>query len=109
MNYHAHVYWQNNKERDIALSLHFQLKEYECKIGRVWDQPIGPHPLPMYQVNYNSSNQNLVESYLQSQPLTILLHEDIGIDHVRDHTEGARWIGEQLELDLNFLRQFQDE
>lgn len=109
MNYHAHVYWKNNHERDIALSLHFQLEEYGCKIGRIWDKAIGPHPLPMYQVYYNSSNQNLVESYLQSQSLTVLLHEDIGVDHVRDHTEGARWIGEQLELDLKFLENFQDD
>ena len=109
MNYHAHIYWKNSQERDIALSLHFQLEEYGCRIGRVWDRPIGPHPLPMYQVYYNSSNQNLVESYLKTQPLTILLHEDIGIDHVRDHTEGARWIGEQLELDLVFLENFQDD
>lgn len=27
----------------------------------------------------------------------------------RDHTEGARWIGGPLELDLVFLQNFQDD
>ena len=108
MNYHAHVYWKNNAERDLALSLRTWLDELGCGLGAIHDKPIGPHPLPMYQVMYDDSIKPQVEVFLQSKSLSILLHEDIGIDHVRDHTDGARWINEPLELDLKFLENFDD-
>ncbi len=106
MDYHAHVYWLTPEERETALSLHFQLEEWGCKIGRVWDQPIGPHPLPMYQVLYNSSNAHLVEDFLSKHRGTcsVLLHESI-LDDLRDHTEGTRWLGTPLELKLDFFTQ----
>ena len=56
----------------------------------------------MYQVMYDTNNKNFVENYLQrfSKKISILLHEDIGTDNKRDHTEGARWIGKKLKLNL---------
>ncbi len=100
MNYHAHIYWKTSEEKNIALSLRIYLEEQGCSLGKIWDLPKGPHPLPMFQVKYNSGNQKKVEEYLKKTGLTILLHEDIGEDHVRDHTEGARWIGQPLSLNL---------
>ena len=108
MNYHAHIYWKNTEEREKAMSVRTYLHDNGCALGRVWNIPIGPHPLPMYQVMYNSDNQSCIESYLTDTGLNILLHEDIGTNHVRDHTEGARWIGPAQELDLDFLRQIDD-
>ena len=106
MEYHAHVYWRTPEERETALSLQFQLEEWGCRIGRVWDQPIGPHPLPMYQVLYNSSNANLVEDFLSKYRgnNSVLLHESI-LDDLRDHTEGTRWLGTPLELKLDFFKE----
>ena len=103
MNYHAHVYWKNNTEREIAISLRPSFLSIGASLGAIHDKPIGPHPLPMYQIMYDSSIQNEVETLLRIQPMSILLHEDIGIDHVKDHTDGARWINTPLELDLQFL------
>lgn len=103
MNYHAHIYWKDDQERQMAMFLRTHLHDNGCTLGRIWDRPVGPHPLPMYQVMYNSSNKSCIEDYLKLSTLTILLHEDIGANHVRDHTEGARWIGEPLKLDLEFL------
>lgn len=37
--------------------------------------------------------------------LTILLHEDTG-DDLRDHTEGTRWLGNELKLDLVWLENY---
>ena len=100
MNYHAHIYWKSVEEKNIALSTRIYLEKQGCILGRIWDIPKGPHPLPMFQVKYNSSNQKKIEEYLKKTNLTILLHEDIGENHVRDHTEGARWIGKPLSLNL---------
>lgn len=103
MNYHAHVYWKSETERVLALCLRPSFLTIGASLGAIHDKPIGPHPLLMYQIMYDSSIQSEVEALLRIQPMSILLHEDIGIDHVRDHTEGARWINTPLQLDLQFL------
>jgi len=104
MKYHAHVYWGNSSERKVAMRARAALEREACLLGRIWDEPIGPHPLPMFQVMYDSASQSNIEQLLASFGLSILLHEDIGVDHVRDHTDGARWLGNPLTLNLDFLR-----
>ena len=107
MNYHAHVYWKNQAEREIAISMRSSFLSMGASLGAIHDRPIGPHPLPMYQIMYDTSIQTEVETLLRIQPMSILLHEDIGIDHVKDHTDGARWINTPLDLDLQFLENFE--
>ena len=106
MEYHAHIYWRDDKERARAISFRNYLEEAGCVMGRVWDQPIGPHPLPMYQIVYDSSNQELVERFLRNyrETNTVLLHESIN-DDLRDHTDGARWLGPALELKLDIFNE----
>ena len=105
MNYHAHIYWKNEDEKTLALDLRLTLHDNGCGLGRIRKAPVGPHPLPMYQVMYNEKNQQFVENYLKknSGVLSILLHEALEEDHLRDHTQGARWIGPPLELRLEFF------
>lgn len=105
MYYHAHVYWSDAVQRNVALNIREQLTKLECSLGRVWDHAIGPHPLPMYQVNYCTAIQGPVEHLLKSTGLTVLLHEDTG-DDLRDHTEGARWLGETLSLNIEWLKSY---
>lgn len=102
MHYHAHIYWQNEAQRFEALHLRQPLQELGCQLGSIHNEPIGPHPLAMYQVNYNSNIAEEVEHLLSQTKLDILLHEDTG-DDVRDHTVGARWIGSKLKLDIAWL------
>ncbi len=105
MYYHAHVYWSTPDERKHAISFRQELKSLDCGLGRVWDQAIGPHPMPMYQVNYCTAIQEPVEKLLESTGLAVLLHEDTG-DDLRDHTEGARWLNQSLELNLAWLDEY---
>lgn len=89
MHYHAHIYWRSSSEKTLRNIL------YDidgCRLGSIHSVPIGPHPLPMFQVLYNDSISSIVESVLmQYSTLPILIHESIN-DDLRDHTEGARWI-----------------
>lgn len=105
MQYHAHIYWQNESQRREALNLRQPLQALGCQLGRIWNEPIGPHPLAMYQVNYSDANAANVETLLAITKLDILLHEDTG-DDVRDHTEGARWLGNKLKLDIAWLEEY---
>jgi aromatic ring-cleaving dioxygenase len=105
MQYHAHVYWQNEDQRRRALTLRQPLTELNCQLGRIWEEAIGPHPFAMYQVNYNSHNSAAVEQLLTEAGLDVLLHEDTG-DDVRDHTKGARWLGHRHQLNIEWLREY---
>lgn len=105
MYYHAHIYWSSVEDRTLALDVREKLAALDCGLGRVWDEPIGPHPLPMYQVNYCTTIQEPVEKLLTDSGLTILLHEETG-DDLHDHTEGARWLGQKLTLDINWLKEY---
>ena len=109
MKYHAHVYWKNSQQRELAVVLRNGLSRLGCRLGRIMDSNIGPHPLPMYQANYTDQNKLEVEKLLSTQGkgLSILLHEDTD-DDIKDHTEGARWLGKKLELDLVWLEEYQN-
>jgi aromatic ring-cleaving dioxygenase len=107
MIFHAHIYWSNETEKAIALSFRDSLEEMGCDLGSIHEQKVGPHSLPMYQVEYSSENKGTVEDYLQTnaETLSILLHEDTG-DEIKDHTEGANWIGRKLFLNLDWLEEY---
>lgn len=107
MDYHAHIYWESAQQQIVALSLRELLTAIGCELGRVWNGPVGPHPLPMYQASYNDRTKQSVEKLLANSGLTVLLHEETG-DALRDHTTGARWLGKQLELDLEWLKAYVD-
>ena len=104
MNYHAHIYWHNDQQKTTAIQLRTHLASLGCRLGKIMDQPIGPHPLPMYQANYSDENATEVEQFLSHAGLTVLLHEDTG-EHIRDHTIGVRWIGQRLTLDIEWIKQ----
>lgn len=108
MRYHAHVYWNDEVERAKAMYVRTILEGMECQLGRIMEQPIGPHPLPMFQVAYTSDVQQDLEEMLESdgEGLSILLHQDTG-DDVHDHTRGARWFGEPVNLDIEWLEDYQ--
>ena len=109
MKYHAHVYWKDSQQRELAVGLRNELTRLGCRLGRIQDTNIGPHPLPMYQVNYTDQNKLEVEKFLSTygKDLSILLHEDTE-DDIKDHTEGARWLGKKLKLDLVWLEEYQN-
>ena len=107
MYYHAHIYWSDDDGREIALKLRPYLKSIGCQLGTVHDKPIGPHPLPMYQINYHDRVSSVVEKFLRNNcgNLSVLLHEDTG-DDIKDHTVGVRWIGKPVVLDIAWLEEY---
>jgi aromatic ring-cleaving dioxygenase len=110
MYYHAHIYWNTPEQKKTALRIRSVLVDMGFNVGAIHDRPIGPHPAAMFQVIYSTNTKNVVENIIQNMrdDLDVLLHEAIN-DDVRDHTEGARWLGKKLELDLAWLEQYVKE
>ena len=107
MNYDIHTYWRNAAEREEALKLKQILIDNNVQTFSLVDIPIGPHPLPMFEAHVSAENLSAIEAQLVANRIncSILIHEKTG-DHVYDHTKGARFLGEPLELNIEFLRNF---
>ena len=107
MNYDIHIYWRNNDERNEALALQKVLIENSVQTFPFVEKPIGPHPYPMFESHVSNQTLPVIESLLVAsrKNCSILIHEKTG-DHVYDHTKGARFLGEPLELNIEFLRNF---
>ncbi|MBD2307408.1 4,5-dioxygenase [Chroococcidiopsis sp. FACHB-1243] len=104
-DFHAHVYY-DRQSREVAARVREELStKFDVRLGRWHDNPIGPHPKPMYQVAFLPEQFGAIVSWLMlhRQGLDILVHPTTGND-VADHTKHALWLGEKLELNIEFLR-----
>lgn len=104
--FHAHVYF-DTASRDAAARVREGLgARFDVRLGRWHEQPIGPHPKAMYQVAFSPDQFSQVVPWLMlnHEGLDILIHPSTG-DDVQDHTEHSLWLGEKLELNIEFLRQ----
>ncbi|MFT4561796.1 MAG: aromatic ring-cleaving dioxygenase [Gammaproteobacteria bacterium] len=104
--YHAHVYYRNESDRQHAATIRDAVPAlFEVVMGRWRDEPVGPHPLPMYQMAFEVPLFQDFVPWLQSVrgPLSILVHTSTGVSDRMDHSVGAMWLGSSLNLDLEFF------
>jgi DOPA 4,5-dioxygenase len=101
--YHAHIYY-SAEQRAAAETLRdeFGRSPDILFIGRLMDRPVGPHPLPQFEVHFQEPSLARVVAAIEASGLTALVHP-LTDDDVADHTRLARWIGEPLELDTKVL------
>jgi aromatic ring-cleaving dioxygenase len=104
--YHAHLYYAP-ETRPVAERLRQAIGERfpQVRIGSWHDEPVGPHPVAMYQVAF------AVEEFARLVPWLMLHREDLNVlvhpltnDSVADHTRFALWLGSPLPLRVEMLR-----
>ena len=104
--YHAHLYYAP-ETRPIAERLRAAIGENfpQARIGSWHDEPVGPHPVAMYQVAFG------VEEFARLVPWLMLNREGLDVlvhpltdDSVADHTQFALWLGAPLPLRVEVLR-----
>jgi len=103
--YHAHVYY-DPASRPIAQRLRDAMADrFKVRLGRWHDEPVGPHPLSMYQVLFavDELPRLLPFLMLNREGLSILVHPVTGDDYL-DHADYPLWLGEPLPLLLETLR-----
>ena len=102
--YHAHVNF-GPESRAAALELRDEIaSRFEVVLGRVWDEPVGPHVAPMYQVAFEPGEFARIVPWLMlnHRGLSIMIHPESG-DVVADHRDNALWIGERLGVKVEAL------
>ncbi|SMY25471.1 unnamed protein product [Zymoseptoria tritici ST99CH_1A5] len=106
----AHIYFLHTDEREtsFAKALHERVRREfpELRVYPLHQQPVGPHPVGMFEVNLFTPQQfGAFVSWLviHRGPLSVLLHPNTG-DAMRDHTQRAIWMGERYPLQTGPLR-----
>ncbi|MSO64649.1 MAG: 4,5-dioxygenase [Alphaproteobacteria bacterium] len=105
--YHAHIYY-SEATRAIAAEVRTAIEQnFPVRMGRWRDEPVGPHPQPMYQVAFAPEEFARLVPWLMlnRRGLTVLVHPETG-DAVADHAINPLWLGEKLALNIDFLRAF---
>lgn len=104
--YHAHLYYAP-PTRPLAERLRAAIGERfpGVRIGSWHDEPVGPHPVAMYQVAFAVEEFPLIVPWLMlnRQELDILVHP-LTDNSVADHTRFALWLGSPLPLRIEALR-----
>ena len=103
--YHAHVYYDaGSKPAAEALRTAIEA-QFDVRMGRWHDRPIGPHPEWSYQVAFTPEvfAEILPWLALNRGDLTVFVHPETG-DDLPDHRDYAIWLGEKAELNLDALR-----
>jgi DOPA 4,5-dioxygenase len=99
--YHAHVYY-DAATREQALQLcEAAGKRFPLTVGRMHDNPVGPHPRGSCQLAFGAELLAEVLPWLvvNRNGLTVFTHAETG-DALKDHTAHVIWLGPSETLDL---------
>jgi aromatic ring-cleaving dioxygenase len=105
--YHAHVYYDPAKTRDVAARVREGLSAAfpAATVGSWHDEAVGPHTVAMYQVAFETQDFPRLVPWLMLNRagLDVLVHPLAG-NAYDDHTVYAMWLGEKLPLRLDVLK-----
>ncbi|KIM22851.1 hypothetical protein M408DRAFT_332716 [Serendipita vermifera MAFF 305830] len=104
-----HIYYlpNNASERQYAKELHERIRREfpELRIYKFWDRAVGPHPVPMFEVNtFTPVETGALFGFLTvwRGPLSVLVHPNTD-NELRDHTELCTWMGRPWPIDTSVL------
>jgi aromatic ring-cleaving dioxygenase len=104
--WHAHLYYATPAERAVAADIREAIAMLfpAAVLGRWRDEPVGPHPMAMYQVAFAPDLLPALLPWLalNRRGLTVLVHPETGRQRA-DHSAHALWLGAVLPLKLDSL------
>jgi aromatic ring-cleaving dioxygenase len=103
--FHAHIYY-DARTKPVAEALREAIAaQFTTELGSWHDEPVGPHPVSMYQVAFAPEEFGRFVPWLMLNRggLDVLVHPQTG-DAYEDHTGHALWLGSKLPLRLDGMR-----
>lgn len=104
LSYHFHLYFDDSQV-DLAKEVSSQLGQlFNLAVGRVWERPVGPHPVNSCQITVPKEKFEEVVSWLlvHRKTLDVFIHPEGG-DDLLDHRDHIMWIGKSYEIDLSIF------
>jgi len=114
---HIYHFQKNPEQSKFARDLWERIRREfpELRIYRFWQEPIGPHPIAMFEVNLFTPAQFgafIPWLVINRGPLSVLVHPNSTgeeKDEYRDHTQRATWMGEKVVLDLSLFKRLREK
>jgi DOPA 4,5-dioxygenase len=103
--YHAHIYYEPGTRALAEQVRQAVATGFEARVGNWHDEPVGPHPVSMYQIAFAVSEFPRLVPWLMlnRRGLDVLVHP-MTEDPYDDHSKHAMWLGKPLPLRLDGLR-----
>jgi len=104
-NFHAHVYYDVADRAKVIKLCEAAGKTFGVKIGRMHDNPVGPHPRGSCQLTITKAQLADVLPWLvlNRKGLTVFTHAQTG-NALKDHTDHVIWLGPSETLKLDQFR-----
>lgn len=104
-NFHAHVYYDPPEHADALKLCERAGKTFGVKVGRMHDNPVGPHPRGSCQLTIEKEQLAEVLPWLvlNRGKFTIFTHAQTG-NALKDHTQHVIWLGPSETLKLDQFR-----
>jgi DOPA 4,5-dioxygenase len=102
--YHAHVYYDAATREQAQKLCTDAGQTFGLKVGRMHDNPVGPHPRGSCQLTITTEQFAHVVPWLiiNRRQLTVFTHAETG-DALKDHTDHVLWLGSSEPLKLSAL------
>lgn len=103
-SYHAHVYYDASTREQARQLCEAAGKRFPLAVGRMHDNPVGPHPRGSCQLAFVANQLAEVLPWLvvNRNGLTVFAHAETG-HAITDHTAHVIWLGPSETLDLSKL------
>jgi DOPA 4,5-dioxygenase len=104
-NFHAHVYYDPPEHAEALEFCERAGKTFGVKVGRMHDNPVGPHPRGSCQLTIEKAQLAEVLPWLvlNRGKFTIFTHAQTG-NALKDHTQHVIWLGPSETLKLDQFR-----
>jgi DOPA 4,5-dioxygenase len=104
-NFHAHVYYDAAERAPAQTLCESAGQKFGIRVGRMHDNPVGPHPRGSCQLTIPNAQFSDVVSWLvlNRSGLTVFTHAQTG-NALKDHTDHVIWLGPSETLKLDQFR-----
>jgi aromatic ring-cleaving dioxygenase len=104
-NFHAHVYYDPPEHADALKLCEAAGQKFGVKVGRMHDNPVGPHPRGSCQLTIETAQLAEVLPWLvlNRGKFTVFTHAQTG-NALKDHTQHVVWLGPSETLKLDQFR-----
>lgn len=101
-DWHAHIYFPLGDGFKAKPFTEEVQEKFGFFVGRIWDKPVGPHPIGSCQITVPKGNLDAFLPWLleNRQGFDFFIHPNTGND-LLDHTERVMWIGKSYSLNID--------
>ncbi|GAA5871590.1 hypothetical protein JCM8547_007091 [Rhodosporidiobolus lusitaniae] len=104
-----HIYYASTAQTAHARAMHERIRREfpELRVYKFWDRPVGPHPVPMFEVNtFTPAQFGAFFGFLVAYrgDLSVLIHPNTD-NELADHTTKATWMGQPYPLITDILKE----